>query len=124
MQIFVLFFVLHCILASILQLQTCGYTSGSGQSPRGAAPLQMSSIVRLDKVGLSGSATDWLIVDSYISVHCQAVQQAGWVCVGAESRLSNCAMGWWVMHQGRVQAVWLYNELVDSCRLYIGAAVR
>ena len=53
-----------------------------------------------------------------------AVQWAGRVCMGVESRLSGCAMGWQVMHWGEVQAVRLYNGLVDSGRLYIGPAVR
>ena len=51
------------------------------------------------------------------------MQWAGRVCMGAESRLSSCAMGWQVKHWGEVQAVRLYNGLVDSGRLYIGPAV-
>ena len=63
-------------------------------------------------------------MDSYISMHRPAVQQAGRLYMGVESMLSECAMGWLVMHWGGVQAVRLYNGLVDSGRLYIGAAVR
>ena len=63
-------------------------------------------------------------MDSYISVHRPDVQRTGWLHMGVESRLSECAMGWPVMHRGGVQAVRLCNGLVDSGRLYIGAAVR
>ena len=65
-----------------------------------------------------------LIMDGYISVHRPAVQRAGRVCMEVESRLSDCAMGWSVMHRGRVLAVRLYNGLVDSGQLYIEATVR
>ena len=63
-------------------------------------------------------------MDSYISVHRPAVQWTGRLYMGVESMLSECAMGWPVIHRGGVQAVRLYNGLVDSGRLYIGAAVR
>ena len=33
-------------------------------------------------------------MDSYISVHRPAVQWAGWLCIGVEPRLSDCAMHW------------------------------
>ena len=57
-------------------------------------------------------------------MHRPAVQWAGRLYMGVESTLSECAMGWPVMHWGGVQAIWLYNGLVDYGRLYIGAAVR
>ena len=52
------------------------------------------------------------------------LQRAGQLYMGVESMLSKCAIGWPVMYQGGVEAVGLYNGLVDSGRLYIGAAVR
>ena len=63
-------------------------------------------------------------MDGYISVHHPAVQPAGRVCMEVESRLSDCAMRWPVMHRGRVLAVRLYNGLVDSGWLYMEATVR
>ena len=57
-------------------------------------------------------------------MHRPAVQRAGRLYMGVESMLSECAMGWPVMHRGGVQAIRLYNGLVDSGQLYIGAAVR
>ena len=60
----------------------------------------------------------------HISMHCPTVQRAGRFYMGVESRLSECVMGWLIMHQGGVQAVQLYNGLVDSGQLYIRAAVQ
>ena len=83
------------------------YTSGMGQSPHSAAPLQMSGtmadwlamdsykhIIRMSRSRLSGYA-DWLTMDIYPGTVRLCNRLAG-ECVGVESRLSACAMSWLV----------------------------